>query len=82
MHVPHAVYDVGKTRMNRVEAQVVAAALGPSVGFVVGTACVIGAGVAVVALLRRRVHFGETLPFAPFIALATMASVSAGVVMK
>ncbi len=57
---------------------VVASALGASIGEVIGGAFIIGACAVAIPLVRRRIRFGQTLPFAPFIALATMAIVPAG----
>ncbi len=53
---------------------VVGAGLGPLFFGVLGGAFVIGACVVAVALLRGRIRFGETVPFAPFIAIATILS--------
>lgn len=51
---------------------VVAAGVSSSIGEVFGGSFVIGACFVGIAMLRRRLSFGETVPFAPFIALATM----------
>lgn len=51
---------------------VVAAGLRSSVGDVFGGSFVIGACFVVFAIVRRRLSLGETVPFAPFIALATI----------
>ncbi len=54
---------------------VVGAGLGGSVIGVLGGSFVVGACLVVVGLLRGRIRFGQTVPFAPFIAIATILSV-------
>ena len=61
---------------------VVGSALGASIGEVIGAAFIIGACVVVIPLVHRRIRFGQTLPFAPFIALATMVTVPAEGLMR
>ena len=51
---------------------VVAAGLGASIPEIFGGSFVLGAFVVAVRLLRRQIRFGETVPFAPFIATATI----------
>lgn len=51
---------------------VVGAGLGASIAEVFGCSFVIGACVVAIGLVRRQIRFGQTVPFAPFIAVATM----------
>ncbi len=55
----------------------VAAGLCSSIGEIVAASFVLGALAAGIALIRRRLSFGETIAFAPYIALATFATVPA-----
>lgn len=51
---------------------VVGAGLGSSIPEIFGGSFVIGAFIVALRLLRRQIRFGETVPFAPFIATATI----------
>lgn len=51
---------------------VIGAGLGGSIVEVLGGSFVIGACVVAVGLARRQIRFGQTVPFAPFIAIATI----------
>jgi len=55
---------------------VVGAGLGQSFPEILGCSFVIGALVVGAGLVRRQIRFGQTVPFAPFIAVATIVCVA------